>query len=886
MASEKFQIDLDELHRGLACAALIALSVAFTYKTLDFTVSTVRDGVVKTWTILAARAARTMETLSSPLEDLIMNADELGAANLFERFPYPDELHVYRKQSGIGQWRVTRFMIHGYNFDVLRKIEVSLDGVTLSEEADVEPPPIRDAEKYEWQPKTVLNLTTTPLKAIVTVVGSASRWRHQLTVKCEDEIDDSILASRKKPPVGSTPTPTRPAGGTPASVASVAPTPTIEPERDDGQKELVALIDGMSMLPQKRRAAYAKAVADEAFKETELGSLLLELHRSKAKSEDINQQMMKLLSARYMTSRRVRGQIAALHTASPSEIKQALEYQGRGELMKQIDVTGSVNDGVHAILGRIHTQPIVVASVQASVAPGDTPASAGPDVPQGSLDEAYFQSIWEQEQKYKDCMAIVDLLQKAYDVDNQDSVTPGPFDMRRLQSKGHLEYVPSCPDGGGGGEFTIDPQSHKVRCTKHGNRALPWPERRQYERHFNEFERARILVRKQNRVREAIGTLKAYLSRDRGREENNNICQAYLGRLYFDSGNHEAALEVLKRLADKYQKSVRLAYQTSLCFYVRQNEQLALDYAKQALRPANNEFDRIFDEESTPYDLYLLRDECRWMIQNLAPERVLANGERRILPPVRYADFAIKTKPASHAKVCYENLARLRDMVAKVIRGVRGKKEFQGRYTVQETQKESLAKMPDYEKTPRIRTREALIYARRQLRDMSLEILKDAKLSNDNFTPCPSRGVFHLTNTKHLMVDCTEHPNILPAERIDISPAVTDRDARMGDLVLQHAMMAMSPPLEACVERQRRILEQFQNDVLEVVIPPEANLAELEAGGRIAKGTLKPNPDETYLLEGDGDKRTLVCTQHYSLQRLAELQDGVNLIEQGKSVGE
>lgn len=885
--AEKLQIDVDELQRGLACAALIALSVAVTYKVLDFSVSTVRDGVVKTWTILAARAQRTMETLVNPLEDLIMNADELGAANLFERFPYPTELRVGRKSTGIGQWRLTRFVISGSNLDVLKKVEVSLDGVTLTEEADVETPPSRDLERHEWQPKTLLNLTTTPVKAIVTVVGVTSRWKHQLSVRFDDEVDDSVLASKKKnPPAGTTPTPTTP-GGTPASVASVAPTPTVEPERDDGQKELVAMIDGMSMLPEKRRAAYVKAIGDESFKESELSSLLLEMHRSKAKSEEINQQMVKLLSARYMTSRRVRGQVAALHSASPSEIKQVLEYQGRAELMKQIDVTGTVNDGVHAILGRIHTQPVAVTAVQASTAPGETPASAGPEVPQGTLEESFFQSIWDQEQKYKDCMAIVDLLQKAYDVDNQDSVTPGPFDMSRLQSKGHLEYVPSCPDGGGGGEFMIDSSSHKVRCSKHGNRALPWAERRQYERHFNEFERARILVRKQNRVREAIGTLRAYLSRDRGREENNNICQAYLGRLYFDSGQHEAAVDVLKRLADKFPKSVRLAYQTSLCFYVRQNEQLALEYAQQALKPSNSEFDRVFDEESTPYDLYQLRDECRWMVANLAPVRKLANGETRVLPPVRYADFAIKTKPASHAKLCYENLAKLRDMVPKVIRGVRGKKEFLGRYQVQDNQKESLAKMPDYEKTPRIKTREALIFARRQLKSMSLEILKDAKiLDSGSFTSCPSNGVFHLTNTKHLMVDCTEHPNILPAERIDISPVVNDREARMGDLVLQHAMMALSPPLEACVERQRRILEQFQNDVLEVVIPPEANLAELEAGGRVAKGTIKPNADEEYSLVGDGDTRTLRCSVHYSLQKLAAVQDGVNLIEQGKSVGE
>lgn len=884
----RFKIDVDEIQRGMFCAMMISVMVGVLYQTLAFSVTTVKAGVVNTWTIFAGRAQRTMETLVNPIEDLIMNADDQGAANLFERFPYPSEVRVGRKSVGIGSWKITRFTLLGANLDVLRNIEVDLEGVSQSEETFVEKPPTRDSERYDWPPRTLTAMSTSPIKAVVTVIGyGGSRWKHQLSVRLEDEVDDTVLASKTKktpasagpPAAGGTGTPTSPASG-----AATAPTPTPEADRDEGQNDLAQLVDALSLVALKRRAAYVKAIKNDAFEEAQLMSLLGELNRAKGPPAEIDAQISKVLSARYMQSRKVRGQLAPLHTASPSEVKQAMDYQGRASLIQEIDVAGSVTDGIRSVLGKVYTASLVPANPTSSASPGAI-ASAAP-VPEGKLEESYFQNIWDQEMKYKDCMAIVDLLQKAYDVDNQDSVAPGPFDMSRLHSKGHLEYVPSCPDPGSGGAYAMEAASHKVRCTKHGNRALPWAERRLYEIHFNEFERARILVRKQNRAREAIGTLRAYLARDHGREEYNLIAQAYLGRLLFEDSNHEAAVEILKRLSDRYPKQVRLAYQTSLCFYVRANEQLALEYAIRAQEPLPSEFDRTFDEESTPYDLYLLRDECAWMQQFLAPQKLMPDGSKRTLPPVRYADFAIKSKPTAPAKTCYENLAKVRDMVARVVRGVRAKKEFQGRYQLQESQKDSLAKIPEYDKMPRVRTREALAYARRQLKDMSIEILRDAKLLGSvSFTPCPKQGVFLLANTKHLAVDCTAHPGILPAERIEISPAVNDREARMADLVLQHVMTTLSPPLAACVERQRRILEQYQTDVLDINIPTDAQLADLERDGKVPKGTLNPSADERYELVSDGEHRTLQCSVHYSLQRLAEKQDGVNLLEETKSTG-
>ena len=887
----RFKIDADEIQRGLACASIIALSVIFVYNTLSFSVNTLKAGIVNTWNVLGVRAQRTMETLVKPLEDLIINADDQGAASLFDRYPWPSRVMIARKSAGVGSYKVTRFGIECANLDVLRDVEVNLDGMSLTEEVHVESPISRDLERWDWPARSILEMKTGPLKAVVTVVAhGGARWKHLCPVKYEDEYDDSQVASRGR----KSPSPGTPGGGTPTTPASAVATaaPTAEPDKDDGQGELAAIIGGMSMLPASRRANYVKAIKDDAFEEVQLMGLLGELHRSRGNGKDIDAQFLKLLSARYMQGRKVRGQQQPLLTASPSEVRQALEFSGRGKLVNEIDVAGSVSDGVRSILGKVYTASLVPATTSSASPGAANPNGSGgsggnqPEQTEGKLEEAVFSKIWDQEQKYKDCMAIVDLLQKAYDVDNQDSVTPGSFDMDRLHTKGHIEFVPSCPDPGAGGVYQMD-ATHKVRCTTHGNRALPWSERRQYERHFNEFERARILVRKQNRVREAIGTLKAYLSRDHAREEGNLTAQAYLGRLYFDDGNHEAAVEILKKLSDRFPKSVRLAYQTSLSFYVRGNEQLALEYAQQALKPAPSDFDRTFDEESTPYELYLLRDECEWMRQNLAPEKIMADGSKRQLPPMRYADFAIKSRPTAHSKTCYENLAKLREMIARLVHGVRAAKDFKSRYANQETQKDILSKIPDYEKTPRLKGAIALSFARRTLTDMAVTILKDTRvLEGTTLTACPDRGIFHLSILRHLAVDCTAHPGILPAERIEISPAVTEKkEVLMTDLVMQHALLTLAQPLSACVERQRRILEACVNDVGDVAITADTRLDDLEKDGRIPKGTLHPSAEETYSLVDDGDHRVLECSMHYSLQRLAALQDCMNLTEDAKSSG-
>ena len=88
-----------------------------------------------------------------------------------------------------------RFVITGANLDVLRKVEVNLEGMTLQEETDVETAPTRDSERFEWPPRVVNALTTSPVKATVTVLGSGgSRWRHQLPIRYDEELDDSVMA--------------------------------------------------------------------------------------------------------------------------------------------------------------------------------------------------------------------------------------------------------------------------------------------------------------------------------------------------------------------------------------------------------------------------------------------------------------------------------------------------------------------------------------------------------------------------------------------------------------------------------------------------------------------------------------------------------------------
>jgi hypothetical protein len=173
------RIDVDEWQRGMVCATLVAATVAILYGGLDFAVTTLKAGVVSTWNTLALRVQRTMESLVSPVEDLLMNADELGAASLFERFPYPAQVNVGRRHQGGGNYKVMRFVVIGSNLDVLREVRIDLDGVAASEEAHVDKAPLRDSERWEFAPTTITAMTAAPARAVVTVIGyGGSRWRH------------------------------------------------------------------------------------------------------------------------------------------------------------------------------------------------------------------------------------------------------------------------------------------------------------------------------------------------------------------------------------------------------------------------------------------------------------------------------------------------------------------------------------------------------------------------------------------------------------------------------------------------------------------------------------------------------------------------------------
>jgi hypothetical protein len=130
-----------------------------------------------------------------------------------------------------------------------------------------------------------------------------------------------------------------------------------------------------------------------------------------------------------------------------------------------------------------------------------------------------------------------------------------------------------------------------------------------------------------------------------------------------------------------------------------------------------------------------------------------------------------------------------------------------------------------------------------------------------------------------LSVECTVHPSIRPAEKIDVAPPLDAQEARIVDLVLQHALMALSPSLTACVDRQRKILDAFRNDDLSVQIEKGDTLAELVKSAKLTQADVKPGVAEWYVLEPEGDAAVLECTVHYSLQRMTAKQDGVDLLE-------
>jgi tetratricopeptide (TPR) repeat protein len=884
-------VSIDDVRSGLAAAACVSMTVAAVFLLLDFTVTTVKQGVVKSATELSTRLEKTMERLSGPIEEMILQPDEMESVRLFEKFPYPTGLTVRRAADGR---TIEQFALAGVNLDWLRRVEIAIPGASRREETS--PSRVgRDADQVEFRPSLLTELAGIPRErvALVTAIGTeGSPYTFEVPLTIDDsrsrgDHDDPLFRTRPR----ASPRPSQVAAlpgtpGGPRPAPSGAPATTTGggaggsgdgPGRslEEGRRELADLIEKIEILGAPVRAQYRDRVMRGRFDDLAVADLFESLANSGAPGAAIRTECRAVLNVRYMRQRRIGTELRPIHNATPDDVDAVLLQCAIPFLVATIRRDSSVEQAFRTLL--VRPGP----AGEPPGTHGSPRPSAKPETSAGGTkhDEPFFRDVFQKEQTLRDCLSIVEMLQKAYDAYTANIMTPPPFDPGMLQTKGFLEYLPACPSPRPDGttRYEMDPGSHRVRCTFHGNKANMWDEHRRYDLHFRELDRARILARGQGRRKDAIRALRNYLTIDRGREERNLYARAYLARLYFQDGEHGEAAGMLKELAERFPRSVRFASQAATSFYVKNNDSLARQFVAQALAPAPGEFDRSLDEESSLYEIYQLQDEASWMRLNLDPVQVLPSGEERKLPMVRYAEFALKQRPEMRSRVCYENLGGIKALLPKIVVAMRPQSDFKQQADRLGRQLAHLASLPDYEKKEHARARETIVYVQGQMADTIGRLLVEAgAMGGPAMRACPSEGIYHMDDRCSLQ--CTRHPGILPATRLQVSPPLSDRECESLDIIVQQLLVSSAPTLRACMDRQRRILGNFLADDGALAVPADASLDELIRSGRVDAGLARPSASERYRFQAyGGDEAVLRCSEHLSLQELARKVPGFPL---------
>ncbi len=856
---------LGELQRGIVTAAMVSGLVIGTYMLLDATVMTVRQGVFRSWSMVRQRLEQSAEGLLKPVDDLLDpdQADDLGpTTELFEKLPYADSLHIHprpewiRKDTSASQSiSVDHLELFGVNMDRVRDVRVVVpQNGKLALQTSLEER-TKDTEHLRVEIQQAIETTLAGSVAIVSLTGSGgSVYTYEIPLVVESNWTGTNTGT-------TTPSP-KPSASTAASPVAVEPSPNAEV--DDGRMNFAYLLDGMTDFVEARRKYYVDRITKGQFDDFQVMALLSEINKLVA--EPARTAMFeKLLNARYMYERQISGVWRRIHNATPTEVQRVLTRRGPAKLMHAIEAGASVENGIRRSIDAILQEesqaegPPVVAQTN----PTDTP-SIGPG--EKPPDEKFFQAVFLDEALYRDCMGILDTVQAAYDKFTGTSLTLPDLDLQALHADKKLDYVPACPDPRG--KLYLDRRvTGRITCSLHGNRKKPWAAHRLYDDHFHELERARIMVSTQSRIKEAISVLQSYLDSDHGRERQNLYAQALLGQLLFDSGNYDAAGQILQELSKLYPNNVRFAYEAGYCSYVDKNEQLALDLIRRALVPRPAEFDRTLDESTSLYEIYQMRDQAEWVQANLAPVERQLDGTERPLNPIRYADFVIRSKPELKSRVCYENLSALRKLLIRIVESLREQKNLSVLDEKLRKQMKDLVGLLDYERREKAKAQSTLMGYRRELRDAIKEILQRAGIHHETtMRSCPAQGIFHVDERGTLQ--CTAHPGILPAVRLEISPPLEEWESDLLTVVVQYTLLYMAPSMTACLERQQQILKLFETDEKLLHLPVDASVPQLVRAGRLSAKTVRPSANEYYTITPGNGEGILSCSEHMSLQKL------------------
>ena len=846
-------IDLETLQRGALAALLVGLTTLSTFLAVHFGVTTVKDGVESSAREFVKRLELTFDRLYTPLTLLVTQADELGAAQLFERLPYPRLLKGYVQYPS---HVIHRFELVGVHLDCLRHLKIEFFGAEEIEETTSGTVGL-EGEEYVFKARRNLTDSTERGRALLRLTSLQNRtYSYQVPFELLTEGEEvpggsrspsahaspqQVAAHPNATPSRTDPDPNRPAIGSSPGSAAVA---------NDGSTELVDVLQKLPGLSQQKRESYIDQARQGTFADQTTRSLLADLTLGLSNLQDaLLNAFRSILDLRYMRHRTVRGMPQPIHSFSVSDLDLVLGRMGPKKTLEVADKAGSIASGLALLLDEIQRAQVAVVPSAASIGSstqGET-----------KLDERFYREVYEKERSYQECMAILDVVQKAYATCSANAFMTPALDFQLLRQKGFLTYTPSCPQEVNGGHYELASKTRSIRCHLHGSRGSPWPENHLYQQHFAAFTRAKILFGKQGRLKDAIKELTAYLEKDKGREGQNLYAHAFLSQLLFHDKNYTEALKVTKKLSDHFTKSIRFAFQTATCFYAQNNESSALTYVKRTLTPSAQEFDRSLDEDSSLYELYQMQDQAGWMKENL---------DRR--HPVRYAEFVLRGKPEFPSRLCYESLERMKQLLPRLVSEMRQETSLKSLWDRLVARETSISRLASYQSHEHLQEESDLFRLRGKLKDSVFDLLKRLRLGGQStLRACPVRGIYTLGQDGSLR--CNAHEGLLPPTRLEVTPPLVDWELTVLEVVLQYAQQTLSPDLTACLVRQRQLLGHFRlEESGRVSIPQDYVLDNLVKAGKVSSSMIRPGGSESYRVAQGSEEGILECSVHQSFQRL------------------
>jgi len=219
--------------------------------------------------------------------------------------------------------------------------------------------------------------------------------------------------------------------------------------------------------------------------------------------------------------------------------------------------------------------------------------------------------------------------------------------------------------------------------------------------------------------------------------------------------------------------------------------------------------------------------------------------------------------PAVQQAACARQLAALRTLGPELLAAVRSNPKL-GEAIQRWTQlRRMLAAIPVSDRSRRAETGDAMQHAAADAEAAATAAVGPLKARSAaaGLAPCPGRGLYRLDRGRGFY--CDAHAELAP---VALDSPVAPLEASAAELALLLDLLATSPSLAGCVERQRHILAALGAGP-DVSIPPGLTLADLTRE-QPALAFDVDAPGENYAIAGEPD-RVLECAAHPSVQRVA-----------------